>query len=57
MHLPVENLADWHHHLTQLDLKALFNTELSAISHPPWGLLACHLLDPSGVLLRLAQNV
>lgn len=57
LHLLVENLADWHHHLSQLDLKSAFNTELSAISQKPWGMLECHLLDPSGVLLRLGQNL
>lgn len=57
LHLLVENLADWHQHLSQLDLKSTFHTELSTISRKPWGMLECHLLDPSGVLLRLAQNV
>lgn len=57
LHLLVENLSDWHQHLTQLDLKTRFNLEVSAISLQPWGMLECHLLDPSGVLIRVAQNI
>jgi predicted lactoylglutathione lyase len=57
MHLLVENVDDWHTHLTSERIAARFGVKLSAPINQPWAMRDFELSDPSGVLWRVAQNI
>jgi catechol 2,3-dioxygenase-like lactoylglutathione lyase family enzyme len=57
MHLLVENVDDWHAHLTAQNIVEHFGVRLGALETQPWAMRDFVLSDPSGVLWRIAQNI
>jgi Glyoxalase/Bleomycin resistance protein/Dioxygenase superfamily len=57
MHLLVENVDDWHAHLTSERIAERFGVKLGAPVDQPWAMRDFELFDPSGVLWRIAQNI
>jgi uncharacterized glyoxalase superfamily protein PhnB len=57
MHLLVENVDDWHAHLTSERIAERFGVKLCAPVDQPWAMRDFELFDPSGVLWRIAQNI
>jgi catechol 2,3-dioxygenase-like lactoylglutathione lyase family enzyme len=56
MHLLVENVDDWHTHLLNTEAETRFGMKVSTPDDRPWGMRDFTLIDPSGVLWRIAQN-
>lgn len=54
MHLLVESVDDWHAHV--LATKVAPGAEVGQLADQPWGMRDFTLIDPSGVLWRVAQN-
>ena len=57
MHLLVESVDDWYHKISEAGLAGKYKVEVSAIKLQPWRMRDFTLLDPSGVLWRIAENV
>ena len=57
MHLLVENVDDWHQRITESGLANKYKVEVSAVELQPWRMRDFTLVDPSGVLRRIAENV
>jgi Glyoxalase/Bleomycin resistance protein/Dioxygenase superfamily len=57
MHLLVENVDDWHAHVRASGVGARFGVEIGEPEDRPWAMRDFTLLDPSGVLWRIAQNI
>jgi len=57
MHLLVENVDDWHTHVLASGVREQFTVEVGEPENRPWGMRDFTLLDPSGVLWRIAQNI
>jgi len=57
MHLLVENVDDWHHKISEAGLAEKYKVEVSPVKLQPWRMRDFTLLDPSGVLWRIAENV
>ena len=57
MHLLVEDVHAWHNHITEANIVSTYNVHLSDIEEQPWGMLDFVLVDPSGVLWRIGQNL
>jgi catechol 2,3-dioxygenase-like lactoylglutathione lyase family enzyme len=57
MHLLVENVDDWHHKISEAGLAEKYKLEVSPVELQPWRMRDFTLLDPSGVLWRIAENV
>lgn len=55
MHLLVENVDDWHDHVTSAAVAARFGAKVGDPRDQAWGMRDFTLLDPSGVLWRVAQ--
>jgi catechol 2,3-dioxygenase-like lactoylglutathione lyase family enzyme len=57
MHLLVENVDDWHHKTSEAGLAEKYKVEVGPVELQPWRMRDFTLLDPSGVLWRIAENV
>jgi len=57
MHLLVENVDDWHVRVIASGVAARFGVEVGDPQDQPWAMRDFTLLDPSGVLWRVAQNI
>ncbi len=57
MHLLVENVDDWHAHVTSSGVGKRFGVDIGTPQDQPWGMRDFTLFDPSGVLWRVAQNI
>ena len=57
MHLLVEQVDDWWQHVQDSGLIEQFATRTVAPQNQPWGMRDFVLIDPSGVLWRIAQNI
>lgn len=57
MHLQVRNVDDWHAHVLASGVVEDFGARVDAPQDRPWGLRDFPLVDPSGVLWRIAQDV
>jgi len=57
MHLLVENVDDWHHKISEAGLAEKYKVEVSPVELQPWRMRDFTLLDPSGVLWRIAESV
>jgi hypothetical protein len=57
MHLLVENVDDWHAHVLASGVADRFGVRVGTPEDQPWGMRDFTLLDPSGVLWRVAQNI
>ncbi|WP_438465107.1 VOC family protein [Marinomonas sp. PE14-40] len=56
MHLLVEDIGAWHKHLISSGIKEKYQTSITEITEQPWGMQDFIMLDPSGVMWRIAQN-
>lgn len=57
MRLLVENVDDWHAHLTSEKIAERFGVKIGAPVDQPWEMRDFELFDPSGVRWRIAQNI
>lgn len=57
MHLLVENVDDWHVHVTSAGIAARFGVKIGEPRNQDWGMRDFTLFDPSGVLWRVAQPI
>ena len=57
MHLLVENVDDWHAHVTATGVGKRFGVSIGEPADRPWAMRDFTLFDPSGVLWRVAQNL
>jgi hypothetical protein len=57
MHLLVENVDDWHHKISEAGLAEKYKVEVGPVELQPWRMRDFTLLDPSGVLWRIAESV
>ena len=55
MHLLVENVDDWH--AKAKGVAEQFNVNIGEPEDRPWAMRDFTLVDPSGVLWRIAQNI
>jgi catechol 2,3-dioxygenase-like lactoylglutathione lyase family enzyme len=55
MHLLVENVDDWHAHVTASGVAARFGVRVGEPEDRPWAMRDFTLFDPGGVLWRVAQ--
>ena len=57
MHLLVEDIEQFHSRLKNSTIEEKYKTEISDIKKQPWGMYDFIVVDPSGVLWRIAQNI
>lgn len=57
MHLQVENVDDWHAHVLASGVVERFGVRLGEPADRPWAMRDFTLIDPGGVLWRVAQNI
>ena len=55
MHLLVQEIDSWHKHLLDAGVERTFGAKVTDIQQQPWGMFEFFMLDPSGVLWRIAQ--
>ncbi len=57
MHLLVENIEQFHSKLKNSTIEENYKIQISDIETQPWGMYDFIVIDPSGVLWRIAQNI
>ncbi|NJM56462.1 MAG: glyoxalase [Synechococcales cyanobacterium RU_4_20] len=57
MHLLVENLDDWWAHVQSQAIAAKYAVRLVPPTVQPWGMRDFVVVDPSGVLWRIGENI
>ena len=57
MHLLVENVDAWWTHVQDCGIARNYGVEVTNIEERPWRMRDFTLIDPSGVLWRIAQNI
>jgi uncharacterized glyoxalase superfamily protein PhnB len=57
MHLLVEDVDAWHTHIGEQRLVERFGVKAGVPENRPWGMRDFTLVDPSGVLWRIAQKI
>lgn len=57
MHLLVENIDDWHAHVIASGIATRFGVDIGTPEDRPWAMRDFTLVDPSGVVWRIAQNI
>ena len=57
MHFLVENVDDWHAHVLASGVRDRFGVDVGIPENRLWAMRDFTLLDPSGVLWRIAQNI
>lgn len=57
MHLLVEDVDAWHAHALASGVEARFGAKIGALADQPWAMRDFALVDPSGVLWRIATNL
>lgn len=56
VHLLVQNVDHWHRHVVAQNVAGRFGARVEAPEDRPWGMRDFTLLDPGGVLWRIAQH-
>jgi catechol 2,3-dioxygenase-like lactoylglutathione lyase family enzyme len=56
MHLLVEDVEAWWHHIQDQGLAAKYGVTTEPPADRPWGMRDFVIIDPTGVLWRIAQN-
>jgi hypothetical protein len=56
IHMRVSDVSAWWDHIVALDLPARYGVRITPPQPEAWGLVA-NVIDPSGVLWRIAQSV
>ncbi len=57
MHLLVEDVAAWWRHVQEQDLVAKYRVKAEPPADQPWRIRDFVLIDPTGVLWRIGQNI
>ena len=57
IHLLVENANDWHGTLLAKGLIEKYGTQLSDSEERPWKMIDFTVVDPSGILWRIAHTI
>ena len=57
MHLLVEDIEQLHSRLKNSPIEEKYKTKISDIKKHPWGMYDFSVVDPSGVLWRIGQNI
>lgn len=57
MHLLVEDVDSWHQHVCKSGVAETYLVKVSEVVTQAWGMRDFTVLDPSGVLWRIGQNV
>jgi catechol 2,3-dioxygenase-like lactoylglutathione lyase family enzyme len=57
MHLLVEDVAAWWSHVDAMGLAAKYGVLVEPPADRPWGLRDFVVVDPTGVLWRIGQNI
>ena len=57
LHLQVESADDWHNHIQSLNLCSTFDCTITAPEDRAWRMRDFVLIDPSGVLWRIAHTI
>jgi uncharacterized glyoxalase superfamily protein PhnB len=57
MHLLVEDVDSWHQHVCKSGVAEAYLVKVSEVMTQVWGMRDFTVLDPSGVLWRIGQNV
>ncbi|MFL6797123.1 MAG: VOC family protein [Xanthobacteraceae bacterium] len=57
MHLLVEDVDAWWEHIRSAGLASKYGLKLEPPADQPWGMRDFVIVDPTGVLWRIAQNV
>lgn len=57
MHLLVESVDDWHAQVLASGVAERFGAQVGAAQDRPWAMRDFTLVDPAGVLWRIAQNI
>lgn len=56
MHLSVKNVDDWWDHVQTQQIAEKYNVKVTEPEQRPWKMRDFILIDPSGVLWRIAEN-
>ena len=56
MHLLVADVEAWWHHVEESQLAAKYDVRAEPPDDRPWGMRDFTIVDPTGVLWRIAQN-
>lgn len=56
MHLLVEDVDAWWQTLNEADIPRKYGVKMTEVRQQPWRMRDFALIDPSGVLWRIAQN-
>jgi hypothetical protein len=56
MHLLVEDVDAWWNQIGETDIAGKYGVKVTAIAQQPWRMRDFAVIDPSGVLWRIAQN-
>ena len=57
MHLLVEDVEAWWSHVQAMDLAAKYRVNVEPPADRSWGIRDFELIDPTGVLWRIGQNI
>jgi catechol 2,3-dioxygenase-like lactoylglutathione lyase family enzyme len=57
MHLLVENVEAWWSHVLAVGLAAKYDVKVEPPADRPWGIRDFIVVDPTGVLWRIGQNI
>lgn len=57
LHILVTDINNWYEFIKKEKIEKRFNIKLSEIKKQPWNMYEFLLTDPSGVLLRISQNI
>ena len=57
MHLLVEDIEQFHSKLKNSTIEEKYKIQISDIEKQPWGMYDFIVIDPSGVLWRIAQDI
>lgn len=57
MHLLVDDIKVWYNHALSMRIAEEYQVTVSEVVEQPWGMLDFVVVDPSGVLWRIGQNI
>jgi uncharacterized glyoxalase superfamily protein PhnB len=57
MHLLVEDVDAWYQKIMSSDLGKTYNVKITQVEDQPWAMRDFVVIDPTGVLWRIGQNI
>lgn len=57
MHILVKDIYSWYDFIKEQKIEEKFDIKLGEVKTMPWKMYEFTLIDPSGVLLRISQNI